>query len=146
MAGREDELTTLLRERDALPSGTKILAAWNGFLLELSGTDAELSAPQVAILGITARTGHLLSRGGVVSFDLNRVRRAWSPRLGLLRFSVVREGRPPIEIGMAVDGALAIAGQLMDWRVPSAVPAPANRRPPAKRRIDPARAAQRVGA
>jgi hypothetical protein len=70
----------------------------------------------------------------LLSFDLKRVRGARSPRVGLLEFSVAREGHARIDIAMAVEGALAVAGQLIDWRVPSAVPRPANRIPPAKKR------------
>jgi hypothetical protein len=140
VAGREDDLTALLRERGALPAGTRILAAWSGLLVDLTGTGAEevaVSDRSGAVLGVTARTAHLLSRRGLLSFDLNRVRGARSPRVGLLRFSVVREGRARIDIAMAVDGALAIAGQLIDWREQSAAPPPASRIPPAKSRAIP---------
>src|SRR4051812_43133818 len=145
MAGRwVEEMTAALRETGALSLGTKILVAWGGFLVEDNGTGVGpgvLPEPEVAVLGLTARTGHVLSRRGLLSFDLRDLRGAYSPRVGMLRFSIVREGRPRIDIGMTVDYALAVAGQLMDWRVLSAVPAPANRRPPAKRRVDPEKAA-----
>ena len=116
MAGYEAELTASLRERGELPDGSRILAAWSGFLVELTGTDGgrDLSDRPVAIFGITARSGHVLSRLGILSFDITQLRGPHSPYPGYLRFAVLGNGGARIDVGIAVDGAVAIAGQLAE--------------------------------
>jgi hypothetical protein len=116
-------------------------AAWSGFLVELRGCEDEPDPldPPVAIFGVTARSGHVLSRLGVLNFRMAQLRGPHSPYLGYLRFTVLREGLR-LQVGIAVHGAVAIADQLADAAglpVGSASPEPEPRpRPPAKRRAD----------
>jgi hypothetical protein len=146
VAGHEAELTRCLEERGELPAGAKVLAAWSGTLVELRGTehDDSVSDRQGAIFGITRRTGHVLSRFGVLTFDLDDVRAPHSPRRRYLWFSVAREPSARIEICLNVDGALAIAGQLSDWRPPGVEPPSAIRSPAAKSRVDPLEKARQL--
>lgn len=149
MAGHEAALTEFLRKRGDLPAGARVLAAWSGQLVELRGTgfDDTVGDRQGAIFGVTGRTGHVLSRFGVLSFALSDVRAAHSPRHRYLRFSVIDGSSARIEVCMKVDGALAIAGQLLDWKLPATTqPQSVVQKPPAKSRVDPLEAARRVAA
>lgn len=140
MAGYERELTAALVERGQLTRGEHILAAWSGELRELggSGSDLDLSEPVVAVLGVTEHSGHLLSRLGALSFELADVRSPHSPHSGYLRFTVHQQERPRIDVGMALEGAYAIAEQLREAvnnPPPARVPTVSmSRRPRAKRR------------
>jgi hypothetical protein len=57
-------------------------------------------------------------------------------RVGYLRFSIDHAERAPIHVGIAVDGALAIAEQLREAISNESATNAAMRRPPAKRRAD----------
>lgn len=150
MAGHERELTDVLHERGSLAQDADVLAAWSGRLIELcddTGSHIDLPSLPVAILGLTDRSGHLLSRLGVLTFAMTDLRGPYSPRAGQLRFSVEKTGRPTLHVALAVDGAWAIAEQLQATIRADPANRPARsaelRRPPAKRRTDNASVGER---
>ena len=150
--GYEQQLTLSLHERGQLAYDDEVLAAWSGTLLELRGwsdVEPDPSDLPVAIFGVTRRGGHILSRLGLFSFPLSDLRSPYSPHFGILRFSVERHERPPVEVLITLDGALAIAEKLREAisdRTTVGNLAVATRRPPAKRRADEAQASSfRVG-
>jgi hypothetical protein len=141
VAGHEWDLAEVLRERGELTGSDQVLAAWSGKLVELRGLGSEpdLSDPPVAIFGVTPRSGHVLSRHGLFSFALANVRSAYSPYSGCLRFYVDDNDRiESVRVAIAVDGAHAIAEQLLDVAadLKAGLVTASSRRPPAKRRAD----------
>jgi hypothetical protein len=101
------------------------------------GIQVDSTRPLVAVLGVSRRTGHLLSSDGLLSFALSELKAPHSERAGHLGFDIVRSDGARILIDLTTDMPIAIATQLDEMRSGAASEAARKQRaagPPAKRR------------
>lgn len=143
MVDLKSELTATLRERGVPDPESALVAAWSGRVSRLDGAGLNLDSAYrpTAVLGVTRQTGHLLTSLGLVSFALADLKSAHSAGPGHLGLDVAPGNGPRIVIDLAMDMPVAVAAQLNEMRSAAnrAVQKQSERRPPAKRRVQPDR-------